>query len=188
MYLELTKCALRPWQACDVEALMRHANNRKIWRNVRDRFPHPYTREAAEGWLRFTAENPHDPNYAIEVGGEAVGGIGLILGQDIDRRAAEIGYWLSEKYWGQGIATEAVRALSEQSFTTYGICRIWVMCSRGIPVRCASWKKQGSSVKACCARPLPKTGKRLMSFYLRWYESKTAQRFINCPSPSIMPL
>ena len=125
MYLELTKCALRQWQLDDVEALVRHANNRQIWRNVRDRFPHPYTREAAEDWLRYTAENPHEPNYAIEVAGEAVGGIGLVLGQDIDRRSAEIGYWLSEKYWGQGIATEAVRALSEQGFATYGMCRIW---------------------------------------------------------------
>lgn len=125
MYLELPKCVLRRWQAGDVEALIRHANNRNIWRNVRDRFPHPYTREAAEDWLRFTAEHPHDPNYAIAVAGEAVGGIGLVLGQDIDRRSAEIGYWLSEQYWGQGIATEAVRALSEQGFTTYGMCRIW---------------------------------------------------------------
>lgn len=125
MYLELTNCVLRAWHPNDVAALIRHANNRHIWRNVRDRFPNPYTREAAEDWIRFTTENPDEPNYAIEVAGEAVGGIGLILGQDIDRRSAEIGYWLSEQYWGRGIVTEAVRALTEYAFATFDLCRIW---------------------------------------------------------------
>jgi [ribosomal protein S5]-alanine N-acetyltransferase len=125
MYLELPDCVIRDWQPDDGAALVRHANNRHIWRNVRDRFPHPYTPADAETWLQYVAENPQEPNYAIAVAGEAVGGIGLILGQDIDRRSAEIGYWLSEEYWGRGIATEAVQALTEYALATYNLCRIW---------------------------------------------------------------
>lgn len=125
MYLELPHCVVRAWQPEDAAALVQHANNRHIWRNVRDRFPHPYTPVDAENWLSYVAANPEEPNYAIAVAGEAVGGIGLILGQDIDRRSAEIGYWLSEEYWGRGIATEVVRALTEHAFATYDLCRIW---------------------------------------------------------------
>lgn len=125
MPLKSTQCTLRAWQSDDVEALLRHANNRHIWRNLRDRFPHPYTPADAASWLHHTTENPHEPNFAIEVAGEAVGGIGLILGQDIDRRSAEIGYWLSEQFWGQGIITDAVRALTEYGFATFDLCRIW---------------------------------------------------------------
>jgi [ribosomal protein S5]-alanine N-acetyltransferase len=141
--LELSKCKLRPWHPSDVEALIRHANNRNIWRNVRDRFPNPYTREAAEDWIRFTTENPQEPNLAIEVAGEAVGGIGLILGQDIDYRSAEIGYWLSEQYWGQGIVTEAVGALTEHAFSAYDLCRIWASVFEWNPASMRVLEKAG---------------------------------------------
>jgi RimJ/RimL family protein N-acetyltransferase len=125
MQIELAQCVLRPWRPSDVAALVWHANNRNIWRNVRDRFPHPYTREAGEFWVQIANENPYEPNFAIAVDDEAVGGIGLIFGQDIDRRSAEIGYWLSEQYWGRGIATAAVRALTEYAFAHFDLARIW---------------------------------------------------------------
>lgn len=125
MRLELSQCTLRPWQPNDVAALVRHANNRNIWRNVRDRFPHPYTQEAAEIWVRVANHNPYEPALAIEVSGEAVGGLGLIFGRDIDRRSAEIGYWLSEEHWGHGIVTEAVQALTQYAFAHFDLARIW---------------------------------------------------------------
>ena len=125
MRLELSHCTLRPWHQNDVAALVRHANNRKIWRNVRDRFPHPYTQTDAETWVNLANNNPYEPALAIEVNREAVGGIGLIFGQDIDRRSAEIGYWLSESHWGRGIVTEAVQALTEYAFAHFDLARIW---------------------------------------------------------------
>lgn len=125
MRLELSQCVLRPWHRDDVAALVRHANNRNIWRNVRDRFPHPYTQEDAELWVSLANNNPYEPALAIEVNGEAVGGIGLIFGHDIDRRSAEIGYWLSEEYWGRGITTEAVQALTQYAFAHFDLARIW---------------------------------------------------------------
>ncbi len=125
MQLELLQCTLRPWHPNDVAALVRHANNRNIWRNVRDRFPHPYTAEAAEMWISLAQNNLYEPSFAIAVDGEAVGGIGLIFGQDIERRSAEIGYWLGEEYWGRGIVTEAVCALCEYTFAQFDLARIW---------------------------------------------------------------
>ena len=59
----------------------------------------------------------HRTNFAIEVDGAAVGGIGLRLGDDVHRRTAEIGYWLGIKHWGKGYATEAMHAVIDYAFT-----------------------------------------------------------------------
>ncbi len=87
----------RPWQAGDETALVRHANNRKIWLNLRDRFPHPYTTDAAAAWIALTKEQG-DPaiNFAIVVDGESVGCVGLEPLTDVNRRTAEVGYWVGE--------------------------------------------------------------------------------------------
>ena len=52
---------LREWRATDCTSLARYANNINIWRNVRDRFPHPYTEEDG----RFFIGNivPQSPGY-----------------------------------------------------------------------------------------------------------------------------
>ena len=47
-----------------------------------------------------------------------MGGIGLQLGQDIERVSAEIGYWLGQDHWGRGLATAAVRSVTEYAFET----------------------------------------------------------------------
>src|SRR5262249_44995743 len=111
MELELKTCVIRPWRPGDEESLVIHANNPKIWRNMRDRFPHPYTMEDAREWVRLAGAESPQTNFAIVVDGKAAGGIGLILKDDISRCSAEIGYWLGESLWGRGIVTEAVRAL-----------------------------------------------------------------------------
>jgi [ribosomal protein S5]-alanine N-acetyltransferase len=72
--------------------LVRHANNYEIWRRLRDRFPHPYTHADAKQWIAIVRRQDPQTHFAIEVHGEATGGIGLELGSDIERRSAEVGY------------------------------------------------------------------------------------------------
>jgi hypothetical protein len=69
-------------------------------------------------------------NFAIVVDGAAVGGIGLTLGTDVSRRSGEIGYWLGPPFWGRGIATEALRAVTDYAFTTPDICRLVALARR----------------------------------------------------------
>jgi len=127
MYLECGPCTIRSWRISDEERLPLHANNRKIWLNLRDRFPHPYTRADAQRWLeQITAKEP-DLSFAIDVGGEAVGGIALVLGNDVERCAAEIGYWLGEQFWGRGIATAAVIALTDYAFQNLKLTRVFAV-------------------------------------------------------------
>src|SRR5262245_61235704 len=111
MLLNAGPCIVRPWRSDDLDALVRHADNAAIARNLRDLFPHPYTRSDGEAWLAIaTAEDPYT-DFAIEYHGEAVGGIGLKLGSDIERVSAEVGYWLGQSVWGRGLATAALLAL-----------------------------------------------------------------------------
>jgi ribosomal-protein-alanine N-acetyltransferase len=115
--LSLKHSILRPWKPEDAPSLVKHANNVRVASNLRDGFPYPYTPSDARNWLNTAGENPRDVILAIEVNGEACGGIGLHGLTDVYRYNSEIGYWLSEAYWGRGIMTEAVGAVVEHAFT-----------------------------------------------------------------------
>jgi [ribosomal protein S5]-alanine N-acetyltransferase len=125
--LELTQCIVRPWTTADAESLQRHANNRNVSIHLRDRFPFPYELENARTFLGWLAGQPSPTVWAIEVGGEAVGGIGIELRSDVERVSAEIGYWLGEQVWGRGVATEALRAVTADAFTRYDLTRIFAV-------------------------------------------------------------
>jgi RimJ/RimL family protein N-acetyltransferase len=120
----LSKCTLRPWRAGDEASLVRYANNRNVSRNLKDRFPFPYTAADADTWIRHVGAQTAVTAFAIVVDGDAVGGVGIELGSDVHRRSAEIGYWLGEPFWGRGIATEALRAVTDYAFATFDICRL----------------------------------------------------------------
>jgi RimJ/RimL family protein N-acetyltransferase len=122
--LRLSTCTLRPWRAGDKDSLVRHADNRNVWRNLKDRFPHPYTAGDARAWIKRSSIERPFATLAIEVDGAAVGGVGIELGTDVFRRSAEIGYWLGEPFWGRGIATEALAAFTEYAFRHFDICRL----------------------------------------------------------------
>ena len=120
-------CTVRRWRMSDAEAVVRHANNIKVARQLRDRFPHPYTRRHALDFLKFSIE-PSDPsNLAIEVDGEAAGAIGYVPGTDVERYSAEIGYWLGEAHWGKGIVTEALVLVTEHVFGAPNLLRLFAL-------------------------------------------------------------
>ena len=96
MRLHGTHCLVRQWRLDDAEALVRHADNINVARQLRDRFPHPYTRANASIFLKAATSAGEPSNLAIEVDGEAVGAIGYVPGIDVERYSAEIGYWLGE--------------------------------------------------------------------------------------------
>jgi [ribosomal protein S5]-alanine N-acetyltransferase len=116
---------IRQWKNDDLDSLVLNANNIQVWNNLRNYFPHPYTTENGEEWLLKTIEASPIVNLAIDVDGVAVGGIGLILNSDVYVMSAEIGYWLGETYWGQGITTEAVRQMIDYTFYYYDIVRLY---------------------------------------------------------------
>jgi len=113
----------------DLDALVWQANNVSIWNNLRNYFPNPYTAEAGAAWigteLELQAQGLPATNLAIEVNGYLAGGIGIIRNSDVYYYSAEIGYWLGAAWWGQGIATEALRQMTEYAWYHFDIVRLY---------------------------------------------------------------
>lgn len=66
-------------------------------------------------------------DFAIAPGGEAVGGIGLVPGVDIERVSAEVGYWLGRTVWGRGLASAALRSITRYAFDVLGLERVFAL-------------------------------------------------------------
>jgi len=109
----MTEVILRSWQTTDAQALAAIANNRNIWNNVRDRLPNPYTVRDALEWIDHTQKENPKTNFAVEYKWMLVGSAGCLLKDDINRKCIEIGYFIGEPFWAKGIATEAVRLITE---------------------------------------------------------------------------
>lgn len=127
MELPTATCTLRSFRPSDAASVARHANDRRVWGNLRDLFPHPYTLADAEAYIARTAQQPRPTSFAIDVGGEAVGSVSLRLGSDIERYSAEIGYWLGAAYWGRGVMTAAVGAVTSYAFDALGLIRVFAV-------------------------------------------------------------
>jgi ribosomal-protein-alanine N-acetyltransferase len=97
-------------------------DNHKITDNLRDGIPSPYSEKDAVG---FIERNEDSPSFAITAEDELVGVIGLTIQQNIHRKNAEIGYWISESFWGKGIASEAVKLICAYGFENLDIVRVF---------------------------------------------------------------
>ena len=127
MRLELPRSTVRRWAATDLTSLVTHANNRHVSIHLRDRFPFPYEVEHGRKFLDWIVQQASPTVWAIEVSGEAAGGIGVELHQDVERVSAEIGYWLGEFAWGRGIVTEALHAVTAEVFRRFELTRIYAL-------------------------------------------------------------
>jgi len=125
MELRTERLYLRDWREEDKEGLLVIANNRKIWRNLMDIFPHPYTSEEADKWIEINKNAEKKKNsFVIIYNNVIVGGIGFDLQKNNHCKTATIGYWLGEPYWGKGIASEALVAVTAYAFNNFDIERI----------------------------------------------------------------
>ena len=158
MNLKLKSCEVRSWRSGDLESLVRNANNRNIWINLRDRFPHPYTTRDGHAFLKHTRDQQPETAFAIVASGEAVGGIGFQLQGDVERVSAEIGYWLGEPFWGRGIATEALRAITEYAIATHGLTRVYAVPFASNRASCRVLEKAGYVLEGRLRRSAVKDG------------------------------
>jgi RimJ/RimL family protein N-acetyltransferase len=125
MLIDAGLCRLRPYRRSDVAALVEIADDREVSRNLTDRFPYPYTEEAAREWIALCeAEGEPTRSFAVEVDGVLAGGVGIEIRAGEQTGSAEIGYWLGRRFWGRGVATAAVRAVLTYAFDTLGLRRI----------------------------------------------------------------
>ena len=116
---------LRKWDEADLNDLVKYANNWNVAKWLTNGFPHPYTREGGKAYISMVANDNPTKVFAIEINGEAAGSIGIFPQSDIHEKNAEIGYWLAEEYWGQGIMPKAIQAVVEYGFQTFDIVRVF---------------------------------------------------------------
>jgi RimJ/RimL family protein N-acetyltransferase len=162
--ITLGRCVVRSWRAADLDSLVAHANNRKIWINLRDRFPHPYTKSDGRDFIRAARKMNPETFFAIAVGDAAAGGIGFVLQSDVDRVSAEVGYWLGEPFWGRGIATEALVAVTRHAVERYGVTRVYAVPFAYNAASCRVLEKAGYVLEARLRRSAIKDGQIVDQF------------------------
>ena len=161
-------CKLRAWRPGDEAALVKYANNRNIWINLRDRFPHPYAMDDAIAWVQSVKDQRPVTNFAIATAtdndDEAIGSIGLTLQEDVHRRSGEIGYWLAEPFWGRGITTRAVRALTEYAFANFDLVRLYANVFEWNPASGRVLEKAGFTLEGRLRKNITKDGNTIDQF------------------------
>lgn len=162
---------LRSWRSSDLDSLVKHADNYNIAKWLTDQFPHPYTYESGKGYIEMVGKDNPTKVFAIEIDGEAAGSIGVFPQSDIHQKSAEIGYWLSEKYWGNGIMSSAIRDIVRYGFDVFDIVRIY---ARPFSTNIGSQKvleKAGFTLEAKLKKALCKNGEIMDELiYVRFKE------------------
>ncbi len=119
------KIKIRPLKLSDKTELAKLANNKNIWDNLRDYIPFPYKESDAEFFIDLTNKEEPKQTFGIQYNGKLSGIIGLVIQNDVYKKSAEIGYWIGEPFWGNGIATKAVELITEYGFDKLNLNRIY---------------------------------------------------------------
>lgn len=115
---------LRELELADATAIAPLANNKKIWDNVRNRMPYPYSESDAVDFISLATKEDGPTIRAITEEGVLVGLIGLHPGEDVYSGTAELGYWIGEPFWGRGLASAAVEKILRLGFEELQLRRI----------------------------------------------------------------
>ena len=161
MQIDIGEWRVRSHRADDAASLARYANNRNVSRNLRDAFPFPYTLADAEQWLERTLRQSPETNFAMASPTEVIGGIGLTFGEDVYRRSAEIGYWLGEPFWGRGIATAALRAVTDYAFAQHDLVRVHAAVYEWNPASARVLEKAGYVLEGRLRKSVTKDGQTI---------------------------
>lgn len=157
------ECKIRKWRMEDAKDLACALNNQKILNNLRDGLPFPYTEKDAAEYIKTMLEA--EPNgtfaFAITVDDKAIGSIGAFRQSNIHLRTAELGYYIAEPYWGNGIGTSAVEQLCEYVFTSTDVLRIYAEPFAYNTASCRVLEKSGFSYEGTLRYNAVKNGKVL---------------------------
>jgi len=121
----MEKYSLRKLAVEDAMIFSLHANNRGIWLNLTDRFPHPYTIDKARDFIQLTLLPDPTQVLGIYIDKEPIGSIGLHPMEDVFRKSMELGYWIAEPYWGKGIMSKVIAEMVTYGFENFDINRIF---------------------------------------------------------------
>ena len=115
------------WKIEYAKDLAKVLNNKKILDNLRDGLPYPYKENDAEEFISAMQKADKNNVFAFAIVNEdkCIGSIGVFRQENIHFKTAELGYYISEEYWGKGIMTQAVKEVCEYVFNNSDIIRIF---------------------------------------------------------------
>jgi len=100
---------LRHFEDTDQALLVDYLNNSDVKQFLSPKIPTPYTHDDAQWWIEKGSKA--GVTRAIEVNGQLAGCIGALPGEFEYAKSAEVGYWLAQEFWGQGLAAKALEKL-----------------------------------------------------------------------------
>ena len=128
---------------------------------LRDSFPFPYTENDAKKWIALHLHKSPATSFAITINGKMAGAIGIHQKEDVYRKSMELGYWLGEPYWGQGIAVRAVQEISAYAFRTFDINRLFASVFAGNEPSMRVLQKAGFTLEGIHRNAVIKNGQML---------------------------
>ena len=139
--IETERLVLRPVTLDDAEAMFEYASDKE---NTRYTFPTNQSLEETKNNIaQFYLANPLG-RWGIELKstGEFIGTIDL-LKLDTVLKKATIGYIINQKYWNQGLTTEANRAVIELAFEKIGMNKLDAFYDKDNPASGKVMEKSG---------------------------------------------
>ena len=133
--------SLRPWTLNDIDSLTKYANNYNVSKYL-CHIPFPYTKENAQQFIEMAMSKKLANIFCIDVNNEAIGGIGIHPQQGVQYKNAELGYWIAEPFWNNGIITKVILQIVEYGFANFDINRIYAstfgsnMASQKVLIKC----------------------------------------------------
>lgn len=121
------ECEIRKWLLEDAEDLAKALNNKSIHNNLRDGLPFPYTVKDATAYIEEMQSADPEKTYAFAITyqGKVIGSIGIFRKENVHSRTAEVGYYISEDFWGKGLGTSALKKACKYVFDNTDIIRIF---------------------------------------------------------------
>ena len=155
------KCRIRKWELSDAKDLAAALSNKKVQDNLRDGLPYPYTEQDGKDFISamLSAGENETFAFAITVNNIVIGSISIFRQGNIHRQTAELGYYIAEEYWGNGIMTEAVKQICRYVFDKTDIIRIYAETFAYNTASCRVLEKAGFQYEGTLRRNAVKNGK-----------------------------
>jgi len=161
MEIQFENYKIREYKENDADSLTQYANNKNVSINLRDGFPYPYHKEDAKKYIQMVSEPEIKTSFAITKDNLVIGSIGFVLGKDVHRYTAELGYWLAEPFWNKGIMTHAVQHMVQYAFETHNLIRVYAEPYSSNPGSMRVLKKAGFEREGLLRASVFKDGKVL---------------------------
>jgi len=153
------KIYLRPLIESDSTNIAKYGNNKKIWKNLTNVFPNPYTNQKAIKRIRKIKDKKDLISLGIIYHEELVGEVIASFRKDIDSKKVFIAYWVGEPYWNKGIASEATKLFSKFLFKNFSIKKIQARVFSWNPESMKVLKKNGFKLEGVIRKGVYKNKK-----------------------------